>query len=302
MNPFPFSPPAARSARAAVSSKRRRRALGAATVLTISALVLAACGGVSPKIKGASTTTVPPSSTTTTKPKAPPSTAQAALFFGRGNALGVSYRTEPASSVRYDTMRALFAGPSTAEKAAGLGTAIPSGSIIEGLSFNGSLAYVDVNGQFFAASTKSVFTLRLAQVVYTLTEFAGVDRVQLYLHGLTLPRILGIPTTGPLTRSDLTGAINDFLIVSPAVNESTSSPITVSGISEFTGALEIQLTDSSGQLIVNTVNTTTVGETFTYTYPYTSNHFGSATLQVYAAPDRSSTSQLVASIPVRLTG
>jgi hypothetical protein len=273
-----------------------------AAISTISALALAACGGVSPKLGSPTTTTVPPSSTTTTKPKAPPTTTQSALFFGRGNALGVAYRTEPAASVRYDTVRALFAGPDPAEKAAGLTTAIPAGSIVEGLSFNGSLAYMDVNGQFFAATTKSVFTVRLAQVVYTLTEFTGVDRVQLYLHGLTLPRILGLPTTGPLTRTDLTGAVDDFLIVSPAVNESVASPITVSGISEFSGALEIQLTDPNGQLIVNTVNTTTVGETFTYTYPFASNHAGTATLRVYAAPDRSTTAQLVASIPVTLTG
>lgn len=281
----------------------RRGSVGMGVLAAICGLALTACSGTPPKF--GSSTTVPPSSTTTTTTKPttqPATTSRSVLFFGRGSSLGAALRTVPAASVRYDTMKALFAGPSTTEKAAGLRTAIPSGAILEGLSFNGSLGYVSVNSQFFLLTTKTTFAQRLAEVVYTLTEFPGVDSAQFYLHGSTVPDIDGLPTAGPLTRADLASAIGNFLIVSPAVGESVKSPLTVSGISEFSGALEVQLTNAGGQLIVNTVATTTVGETFTYTYPFSTGYAGGAMLDVYAAAGHSTTSDLVASIPVTLTG
>lgn len=285
----------------------RRAALGTVAV-TLAALLLAACsGGVSPKLGGGPTsstsTTVPPGSTTTTPHSKPPkpATTEVALFFARGVALGVAHRSVPVASPRYAALRALFAGPDAGEKVAGLGSAIPTGSILEGLSFNGPLAYVSVNSAFFTAASPAQMTLRLAEIVYTLTEFTGVTTAQFYVHGATLTNIDGIPTAHPLSRTDLASAINDFLLVSPAVGDTVTSPATISGVSQFSGALEVQITDSAGKLIVNTVATTVVGESFTYTYPYTSAQTGPATVKVFASPDRSSTALLVASIPVTLS-
>lgn len=288
----------------ALHGHRLRRAVGVTGLVVAAAVILTACSGVSPKLDQSSTTTTPSTSvTTTTHPKSPkPTTTQVALFFTRGTSLGVAHRSEPLASVRYDALRGLFAGPNPAEQVAGLGTVIPSGSLLEGLSFNGTLAYVDANTQFFSAASASVFTLRLAEVVYTLTEFTGVRDVQFYLHGATLPDIDGLPTSRGLTRTDLAAAIDDFLIVNPAVGDTITSPIAISGISDFSGTLEVQLTDGSGNLVVNTVATTTPGETFTYTYPFKASQVGSATLRVFAAPSGSSSSQLVASIPVTLSG
>jgi len=290
--------------RRARGTRWRTRVVGVGGV-AVAALLLAACsGGISPKLSQGSTTTstTPPgSTTTTTHPKRPkPATTQVALFFDRGTALGVAHRSVPVASVRYAALRALFAGPDPSEQAAGLRTSIPTGSILEGLSFNGSLAYVSVNSGFFAAASTTEMTLRLAEIVYTLTEFSGVTSAQFYVHGATLSNVDGIPTSRPLDRTDLAVAVGDFLLVSPAVGDTVTSPVTISGLSEFSGTLEVQITDSAGKLIVNTVATTTVGESFTYTYPYTSNEAGPATVKVFAAPNRSSNAQLVAAIPVTL--
>lgn len=280
-------------------ARRRLTWLG---VLATGAMVLAACSGISPKLAESTTTTS--STTTTTVPKATKATTTPVdLFFGRGQSLGVASTSVAVKSVRFDTMQALFAGPSANAKAAGLSSAIPPAAKLEGLSFSGPLAYVDLNTQFFTgAPTTASFRLRVAQIVYTLTQFTGLTEVQLYLHGASLPNIDALPTSRPMTRSDLSGAINGVLIISPAVGATVGNPIAISGISAVSGTLEVQLVGSNGQLIVSTVATTVVGESFTYSYPFTSQSLGAATVRILVAAGRSDTSQLIASIPVTLTG
>lgn len=281
---------------------RWRRAVLVLGAVGAGGAILAACSGVSPKLGSPTTTTTsstaPP--TTTTAPSSASNTAHVSVYFARGSSLGVASTDVAAKSVRFDTMQALFGGPSSTAQAAGLSTAIPSGSKVEGLSFSGSLAYVDLNGQFFASTTAATFRLRVAQIVYTLTQFSGLSEVQLYLHGLALPNIDTLPTARPLTRGDLAGAISDVLLETPAVGDAVSSPISISGISEISGTIEIQVVNGAGKLVVSTIATTVVGETFNYAYPFTSSDNGSGTVRIFAAPNRSTSSQLVASIPVTL--
>lgn len=279
---------------------RRRIAADCSLILVLGAL-LGACGGVSPKLAGvlrASTTSSP--TTTMAPPRS--TTAQVDLFFTRGTALGAAHLREPISSIRYSTLRSLFAGPDGAETAAGLSTVILAGSVLEGLSFSGGLAYVDTNAQFFAATSTSGLTLRLAQVVYTLTAPARVNKVQFYLHGATLPNMDGVPTSRPLTRADLAGAVDGYLLESPAVGDTVTSPVTISGLSELAGTMQIQLVGSGGTVVLDTIATTAVGETFKYTYPFSITGAGNATIRVYAAPSHARSSQLVATIPVTLAG
>lgn len=284
---------------------RLRTALVGTALVGTGAMVLASCsGGISPKLKQAETTTAPtlPTTTAPTRTTAPkPATGQVALFFTRGGSLGVAHREMPVSSLRYGALKALFVGPNAAEHAAGLSNVIPAGSILEGLSFVGPVAYVDANSQFFASTSASSFLLRLAEVVYTLTDFQGVDSVQFYLHGTTIPNVAGLQTAHALTRADLAAAIDDVLVTSPAPGDDVTSPITISGVSQFNGAMEVQVTDATGKLLLNTINTTTVGETFTYSYPFQTSDYGSATLKVFAASEGSSTSKLVATIPLTLS-
>lgn len=87
-----------------------------------------------------------------------------------------------------------------------LSTEIPEGTRLNGVEVTGALATVDVSGDFeFAAAPRSQ-ALRIAQVVYTLTEEeTGITSVRFEIDGVPQQAIGGeqlgtIP--GPVTRDD----------------------------------------------------------------------------------------------------
>jgi germination protein M len=89
-------------------------------------------------------------------------------------------------------MSALLAGPSAKERAAVLRirTLIPAGTKLLGIEISGGLATVDLSAEFASLSPDDAwdggsYSLhgRLAQVVYTLTQFTTVDRVNFKLDG-----------------------------------------------------------------------------------------------------------------------
>ena len=94
------------------------------------------------------------------------------VWFGYGEWLFVTERTEP-SSPRVGTaaVNALLAGPSAAEQAAGVGTSIPEGTELLGLSIDGGVATVDLSRTFESGGGSLSMFNRLAQLTYTLTQF-----------------------------------------------------------------------------------------------------------------------------------
>lgn len=282
--------------------RQRLRPAAIAVCLVALSLILSSCSGVSPKLAGgtpsSSTTTTSSTTTSTTLPK--PTIKPADLYFTDGETLAVARRTLPIASYRFTAIEALFLGPSTTERASGLGTAIPVGARAAGLSFNGSLAYLDVSPAFLETASVVNFRARLAQVVYTLTAIPGITTVQFYLYGSPLPDIDGIATSGPLTRGDLASAITNYLIETPAVSSEVAQNLTIAGISELAGTMEVQLAVSSGQVILSSEETTTPGETFSFSFPLARTSTGTSTLRVYATPALSQSEQLVVTIPLRL--
>ena len=119
----------------------------AAAIIVLGAALLAACGGSS----GGSSSPQPTATVTVTAgprrrppgspprhPPPPPRRPRCALYFLRGEKLGVAERrvqhtTMPATAA----MKALLAGPSASEQAAGLGSAIPAGTRLLGLTIAG---------------------------------------------------------------------------------------------------------------------------------------------------------------------
>lgn len=292
-------------------SRWARRVPAVAAVVT--ALALGACSGLSPKLSsgtsGSSSAAHRPSSTTSsassgggksgssTAPAAPPPVT-VALYFLEGGALAVSHRSVPAASPRFEALAGLFAGPTSSETSAGLTSDMPAGSSLEGLTFLGSVADVDVNAQFFNGATPGTLTAQLAQVVFTLTSFSNVDSVHFLVHSAQIANLDGLDTSGNLTRADLAGAVHDVLLESPAIGDTATNPLVVSGLAEFSGTIEMQLTDSTGRLVVDTVATAVPGETFTYSYPFTGAAAGSGSFQVFAAPASGGGAQLIATVPL----
>jgi hypothetical protein len=112
-------------------------------------------------------------------------------------------RTVPRSTATATAaMKALLAGPSAKERAPKwpIKTLIPAGSKLLGIEISGGLATVDLSAEFASLSPDDVwdggsYSLhgRVAQVVYTLTQFTTVDRVNFKLDGKPVKVLSGMP-------------------------------------------------------------------------------------------------------------
>ncbi len=189
------------------------------------AMIAAACssdvGGAGPVTTAppqTTATTVPPVDTTPTttptdagEPTTTPSTAPAAeqlvdVYFVYDSQYAVSVKRPAQSSVTLarDALDALIAGPTQEEQQAGLFSAIPSDTLPLGVVIEKGLATVDLSREFEVGGGSTAMLSRLAQVVYTLTQFPTVDGVAFKLDGqpVTVFSGEGILLEHPVDRSD----------------------------------------------------------------------------------------------------
>lgn len=164
---------------------------------------------------GASTSTTDPAETTTSTTTAtdttvPAATSTISVYFveGTSNAAATS-RTAPVNEVAATAVAALIAGPTEAERARGLSTQFPPDSLLLGLRIADGTATVDMSREFEAGGGSFSMLARLAQLVYTLTDFPTVDRVQLLLDGEHRQTFSGegVLIGEPMTRDDFFSAL-----------------------------------------------------------------------------------------------
>ena len=182
-------------------------------------------------------------------------------------------RTVPKSTAAATAaMKALLAGPSAKERAAEpqIVTLIPAGSKLLGIEISGRLATVDLSAEFASVSADDawdggVFSLRgrLAQVVYTLTQFATVDRVNVKLEGKPVKVFTSeeIVLDKPVTRATYRDRYLPLIFVDrPAWGASLMNPGRVTGLANvFEGQFRIAVLDGSDKVLVDAPVTATCG-------------------------------------------
>jgi germination protein M len=188
-------------------------------------------------------------------------------------------RTVPRSTATATAaMKALLAGPSAKERAPAwpIETLIPAGSKLLGIEISGGLATVDLSAQFASFSRDDAWDLgsyslhgRLAQIVYTLTQFTTVDRVNFKLDGKPVKVLSGMadPETGvsekialdkPITRAtdrDHYSYRDHFLpaifVDRPAWGAALPNPGRVTGLANvFEAQFRIALLDRNDKVLV----------------------------------------------------
>ncbi|MGZ5299972.1 MAG: GerMN domain-containing protein, partial [Actinomycetota bacterium] len=161
---------------------RKFRPIALALVAAL-ALAATACSSGGPG-DGASATSGSSTPTSPSTPSPMPSVSTFEVWFGYGEWLFVTERTAP-SGPRVGTaaVTALLAGPSAAERTAGVGTSIPEGTGLLGLSIDEGIATVDLSRAFESGGGSLSMFSRLAQLTYTLTQFPTVHGVNLELEG-----------------------------------------------------------------------------------------------------------------------
>jgi germination protein M len=231
--------------------------VGGTAAVVVCAALLAACGGsggAPPSATPTASVTVSPSPTTTAVEPAP---TVFSVYFVRDESLGVAQRTVPhTTAVATAATRALCRGPNAAERAAGLTSAVPSGTVVRGVRIDGATAFVDLSSRYAATADALSMTTRVAQVVYTLTQFPTVKAVQLSLDGTVVSSLAleggeELTLEGPQRRADWVELEPPIFVDSPGVEAVITSPFTLAGTaSVFEGSFTAQLTDDSGRRVV----------------------------------------------------
>ena len=103
-------------------------------------------------------------------------------------------------------MRELLAGPDEAEMAArpAMYTAIPDGTTLLGISIADGIATVNLSQEFESGGGSASMQARVAQVIYTLTQFPTVSSVRFQLDGVPVTALggEGLVLDAPVGRAD----------------------------------------------------------------------------------------------------
>lgn len=99
-------------------------------------------------------------------------------------------------------LRELIKGPSAREKQNGLLTAVPPGLIVRGVSMRQRIAVIDFNEALEENAIGAIFLSRMDQILYTATQFEGVEGIIVQINGRTKKFIGsdGLTLSMPLTR------------------------------------------------------------------------------------------------------
>jgi germination protein M len=230
--------------------------------------------------------------------------------FGDGPWLFVTRRTEPRDpAVGTAALRALFAGPTGGEAAAGVSTAVPLGTELLGLFIEDGVATADLSAEFESGGGTTSMFMRLAQLTYTLTQFPTVDGVVFTLEGAPVGEAFsgeGIIVDHPLTRRDFEDLLPPILVQTPIVSQRVTSPITVTGTANvFEATVSISVLDASGAEIARTFTTATCGTgcrgDYSETVRYDVDRTQPGIVRVYESSAENGQPIHVVEIPVTLT-
>lgn len=240
---------------------RRRRTAGA---LALCVVVAAACAG-----NGNS-----PSATSDRNETHAPGTTPGAdndstavvdheVWFVSDELLHASARSgEATPRVGTAAMESLLGGPSEDEQAAGLISAIPPGTQLLGLEIEDGVATVDLSAHYETGGGSTGMRMRLAQVVYTLTQFPTVSGVLFEIDGRAVTTFSseGIVIDDPLTRSDFEDLSPPIVVHVPKAGAEVRSPVTISGTANvFEATVSIRIRDATGEEIARDFTTATCG-------------------------------------------
>ena len=227
-------------------------------------------------------------------------------WFSRNGKLFVTNRTVPATTgIGQAALDRMLTGPSAAEYAAGLRSRIPAGTTVRGVRISAGIATVDLSSSFESAASPSAMPLRIAQVVYTLTQFPTVSGVRFAINGQGVTVVGGVPVQSPQTRAMYSGYLPAITVRSPVIGARVTSPVTVSGTADvFEATVSVRILDSAGHEIARTFTTASCGTgcrgDYSVTVSYSVPRTQPGTIEVFESSAKDGQPVNVQLIPVTL--
>lgn len=170
----------------------------------------------------------------------------------------------PVSDLHALALEFLLAGPTPGEAEAipAMSSAIPEGTVLNGVTVAGGVATVDLSAEFGSGGGSLSMMGRLAQVVFTLTAFDDVDGVRFLVDGTptTVFGGEGIIVNDPSTRADWDGLLPAVMIEEPYYWGTGTNPLVVRGTANvFEATVSLALVDGDGLIIWEGFTTATCG-------------------------------------------
>jgi germination protein M len=252
-----------------------------------------------------------PTATPTPTPTEAPSGATSVkiYLFMDGTLVPVRRQVDATRAVGRAALNELFEGPTANEAAASppLTTSVPDGTILLGLDIADGLATVDLSREFETGGGSASMFGRLAQVVYTLTQFPTVDRVAFQLDGepVTVFSGEGIVLDSPSTRDDYEAFLPQIFVERPTWGATLGNPVRVTGIANvFEAVFFVEVRDAAGRTIAKERVMATCGTgcwgTFDVSIPYEVSSRRAGSLAVYNLSAMDGSIEDLRSYPVTL--
>lgn len=215
--------------------------------------------------EGATTT----EATTTTTTAAPVETTLVNVYWGWNvlnppagspERVGAGARQVAGDVPVRNALEAMFDGLNSVEQSIGMTTSIPAGTRVLGIAVDGATATVDLSAEFAAPSGSLDETLRLAQVVFAVTQFDGIDRVKFHIDGVPQDPILsnGFEVGDGFIRDDFEDVRPTILIEQPYPGAEVANPLVIRGESNtFEATVRYAITSGGGDGLVVTEGFTT---------------------------------------------
>ena len=185
------------------------------------------------------------------------------VWFTRDESLFMVKRDEPSTPrIATAAVQSLLAGPSPREQSAAVGSQIPAGTQLLGLTIEDGVATVDLTSEFESGGGSASMNIRIAQVVYTLTQFPAVDSVEI--------------DGKRYTRADFEEQTPAILVESPLPFEAVTSPIRATGTANtFEATFNYEVVDADGKVVDENFVTATSGTGTRGTFEFTTGDFDS---------------------------
>jgi germination protein M len=163
-------------------------------------------------------------------------------------------REVPATkAVATAAMAALLEGPNENESGA-MSSAIPADTKLLGLTIKDGVATVDLSSEFESGAGSASATIRLGQVVYTLTQFPTVKSVVFQVDGRTVTVFgsEGIVLDGPVGRADYLDLLPAIFVDRPAYGAAIGNPARIAGSANvFEATFRITIIDRAGRTVAD---------------------------------------------------
>jgi hypothetical protein len=176
------------------------------------------------------------------------------VWFERNGKLWPGQRHASGKAVIHDAVTALLAGPSAAEGGQGVSSAVPAGTQLLGISMHERVVTVDLTSEFVTGGDAASERARLAQLVYTVTQFSGIGGMHLRVDGAHQAVFPGdglvIPPFLTPQSMNFTSLVPPIIVTSPLPGQTVSAPFTIRGVADvFEAALNYRVLDAAGRTL-----------------------------------------------------